>query len=175
MVRKEAATLSTLAMPFLLGRPGLSRNTLMSIPPNRLPDEVVAALRRGDAIGAVNLLRQSHGLGLKEARAAIDSLRGHHASNNAQRPAAGATPVAVISALKSGQKIEAIRLYRQHAGVGLKEAKDAVDAFEQGLAPRAGALSPGDVPRTHRHRIGVWLVVALLVGWWLMKGWPHSV
>jgi ribosomal protein L7/L12 len=34
--------------------------------------------------------------------------------------------------LAAGQKIEAIKLYRERTGVGLKEAKDAVDALERG-------------------------------------------
>jgi ribosomal protein L7/L12 len=33
--------------------------------------------------------------------------------------------------LRKGQKIEAIKIYRQKTGVGLKEAKDAVEAMER--------------------------------------------
>jgi ribosomal protein L7/L12 len=39
-------------------------------------------------------------------------------------------PQAIREALMSGNKILAIKLYREHYGVGLKEAKDAVDAME---------------------------------------------
>lgn len=39
-------------------------------------------------------------------------------------------PQGVADALKRGEKIEAIRLYRGATGVGLKEAKDAVEAME---------------------------------------------
>ncbi len=35
--------------------------------------------------------------------------------------------------LRSGRKIEAIKVYRQQTGIGLKEAKDAVDAMEKQL------------------------------------------
>jgi ribosomal protein L7/L12 len=38
----------------------------------------------------------------------------------------------VRAALASGNKIEAIKLYRLQTGVGLKEAKDAVDEMEKG-------------------------------------------
>ncbi len=38
----------------------------------------------------------------------------------------------VRAALNSGNKIEAIKLYRLQTGVGLKEAKDAVDRMEKG-------------------------------------------
>ena len=34
-----------------------------------------------------------------------------------------------IAALQSGNKIEAIKLVREATGLGLKEAKDAVDAY----------------------------------------------
>lgn len=42
---------------------------------------------------------------------------------------AGGDPV--HEALRRGSKIEAIRLYRDRMGVGLKEAKDAVEAIER--------------------------------------------
>ncbi len=38
--------------------------------------------------------------------------------------------------LRSGQKIQAIKLYRERTGVGLKEAKDAVEAIERGQSLR---------------------------------------
>src|SRR5437764_14638715 len=40
-------------------------------------------------------------------------------------------PPAVLDALRRGRKIEAIKLYREAAGVGLKEAKDYVEAIER--------------------------------------------
>lgn len=33
----------------------------------------------------------------------------------------------VVRLISAGKKIEAIKVYREHAGVGLKEAKDVVD------------------------------------------------
>ena len=39
----------------------------------------------------------------------------------------------VIDALNAGQLIVAIKLYREHTGVGLKEAKDAVEGLARGL------------------------------------------
>lgn len=38
--------------------------------------------------------------------------------------------------LRKGNKIEAIKAYREHTGVGLKEGKDAVDALERTLTGR---------------------------------------
>ena len=39
---------------------------------------------------------------------------------------------AIQDALMRGNKIQAIKLYREQYGVGLKEAKDAIDAMEGG-------------------------------------------
>ncbi|MBO9625075.1 MAG: ribosomal protein L7/L12 [Microbacterium sp.] len=52
--------------------------------------------------------------------------------------------------LADGQKVVAIKLYRDHTGVGLKEAKDRVESWAPGsalrtpplVAPRSDALSP---------------------------------
>ena len=45
----------------------------------------------------------------------------------------------LLSLLGRGEKIQAIKLYRERTGVGLKEAKDAVEALAQrhGLTPKA--------------------------------------
>jgi large subunit ribosomal protein L7/L12 len=53
------------------------------------------------------------------------------ASPTATQPAAGMPDwMAEVHALNaSGNKIQAIKAYREHTGVGLKEAKDAVDAL----------------------------------------------
>lgn len=49
----------------------------------------------------------------------------------APRPAPDAEGMErVRAALRDGNKIEAIKLYRELTGVGLKDAKDAVEAME---------------------------------------------
>lgn len=44
-----------------------------------------------------------------------------------------------VVARDPGRKIEAIKLYRERTGVGLAEAKAAVEAMARGEAPRAWA------------------------------------
>lgn len=39
-----------------------------------LPDEVMAALRRGHKIEAIRLLRESYGIGLKQAKELVESV-----------------------------------------------------------------------------------------------------
>jgi hypothetical protein len=81
-------------------------------------------------------VREQTGLGLKEAKDAVEAIeRGE--SPDLRPVAALATPGvsgvdldAIKELLRQGQKIEAIKLYRQQTGLGLKEAKDAVEAIE---------------------------------------------
>lgn len=72
------------------------------------------------------------GLNVHPASFGGDSMN-HHASPSAavpQRPAEAEHLSAIQAALASGQKILAIKLYRELYGVGLKEAKDAVEHFQ---------------------------------------------
>ena len=46
----------------------------------------------------------------------------------------------IRSALFAGQKIEAIKLYREATGCGLKESKDVVEALEAELRIRSPEL-----------------------------------
>jgi hypothetical protein len=66
--------------------------------------------------------------------------------------------------MRAGNKIEAIRLLREQTGMGLKEAKEAVEA-----SPAASKYSPGEVPR--RFRLS-WLVavgLALLALYFFLR------
>ncbi len=50
---------------------------------------------------------------------------------------------AVIAAVDSGHKIEAIKLLREETGLGLAEAKDVVDALARSRKKSAPSTSPG--------------------------------
>jgi ribosomal protein L7/L12 len=142
-----------------------------------LPPDAAAALARGSKIEAIKLLREATGLGLAEAKHVIDaaSTRDGPVDAMATRPTHNATLADVTAALQAGKKIEAIRLYREFAGVGLKEAKDAVDQMAQ-VTPAAAAtslhgLAPGEVPRSGGW--WGWAVAAGLGGlamYWLLQG-----
>ena len=69
-------------------------------------------------------------------------------------------PLEVIAALQRNEKIEAVRLMREQTGLGLKEAKEAVEAYERARAPAIGELSPGQVSDTGS---AVWRVVTVLL------------
>ena len=147
--------------------------------PNELPAEVRAALQRGNLFDAIKLLRRAGVSNLKDAKAVLEAearrINAGKSAGAAPRAAAphppaavpGGFPPAAADALRRGNKIEAIRLVRQHNGLGLKEAKDLVERHEQlivptadSLAPRNG-LSPGEVPRSSART--TWLLVAAAI------------
>ena len=145
-----------------------------------LPDSVLDALREGNNIEAIKRLRESTGLGLAEAKGAID----HHLRGNSPAPrnslqfeslspaaSNSALPSAVTDALRRGNKIEAIKLLRAHTGLGLKEAKDAIDASEPGVMGKKGKLGRGEVARSG-NALG-WtlvIVVAIAAAYFFLRG-----
>jgi ribosomal protein L7/L12 len=52
-------------------------------------------------------------------------------SANAVPSASGDLAPEVVQLLNNGRKIEAIKVHRERTGLGLAEAKDAVEAFER--------------------------------------------
>jgi len=56
-------------------------------------------------------------------------------------PPEGDLSVAAVAAMRRGNKIEAIKIVRAESGLGLKEAKDVVDAYER-IHPAARDESP---------------------------------
>lgn len=108
---------------------------------------VLDALQRGDKIEAIRRLRESSGLGLKEAKEAIEQhLLGHPAHAPAAR-SSSRLPAAVVEALRQRKKVQAIRLLREQTGLGLKDAKDAVDAFQDAERTKNDGLASGAVSR----------------------------
>jgi ribosomal protein L7/L12 len=103
-------------------------------------DEVVTLLERGQKIEAIKRYRERTGVGLKEAKDAVEAIqRGQAVPSGPQGD--GDLEDEVVSLLEQGRKIEAIKRYRERTGVGLKEAKDAVErmAERRGLVTSQGA------------------------------------
>jgi len=130
----------------------------MQTPQDAIPPDVQAAMDRGDKILAIKLLRHATGLGLKEAKDVVEHIEAGGAPSVAQ-PIAGTTGSGEITrVLQQGNKLEAIRLYRQQKGVGLKEAKEAVEAMLENQQGRAPGRSPGEVEKS-----GSFMWVALAI------------
>lgn len=76
---------------------------------------------------------------------------------------AAAANAEVRALVQQRRKIEAIKLVRERTGIGLKEAKDCVEALEREMGLPVG--TPGSV-------VGllVFVVIILgLVGWWWLR------
>ncbi|MGQ7312259.1 ribosomal protein L7/L12 [Microbacterium arabinogalactanolyticum] len=102
----------------------------------------IDALVAGDRkIAAIKRLRELQSLGLQEAKDAIDAwvpgttwtpaaAASASASASASAPGDALTPAAraeIAALIADDEKIRAIKRYREETGVGLKQAKDAVE------------------------------------------------
>ncbi|MDH5506040.1 MAG: hypothetical protein OEZ02_02330, partial [Anaerolineae bacterium] len=98
-----------------------------------LPDSFYSLIAADKKIEAIKLYRQIANVGLKEAKDAVLKIsQGLSIApyNRQGSSAADLTPVQkteILALLSAGRKIDAIKLYRQWCGCGLKEAKEAVD------------------------------------------------
>jgi ribosomal protein L7/L12 len=92
-----------------------------------LANTLTALIEAGQKIEAIKQYRERTGSGLKEAKDAVEALeRGEQLPT----PKAILTTVDqdVVSLVREGKKIAAIKLYREKTGVGLAEAQAAVEA-----------------------------------------------
>jgi ribosomal protein L7/L12 len=98
------------------------------------------------------------GVGLKEAKDAVEAIQRGQAARSGPLGDRDLEDE-VVSLLEQGQKIEAIKRYRERTGVGLKEAKDAVErmAERRGLATSQEAGCFGVV-------LLAWMFLVWLVG-----------
>jgi ribosomal protein L7/L12 len=135
---------------------------------SELPADVQAALQRGDDLDAIMLLRDATGLGLKEAKDVIaEHVRGNP-TLLVPLPAGSPLTPEVAAALQRGNMIEAVKLLRKQTGLGLKEAKDAVESSLHDAPSHRRSL--GEQPKGVS---GTWwfvlIVAAVLVGFYLIR------
>ena len=101
--------------------------------PDGTGQELAELIRQGRKIEAIKLVREQTGCGLAEAKAAVEKLeRGESLEASAPAESAGSLKEEIRTLVLSGRMIEAVKLYRERTGTGLKEAKDAVDAIAAG-------------------------------------------
>ena len=104
-------------------------------PEGELLNQLQKLLHQGQKIEAIKVYREHSGASLHEAKQFVESLA------VGERPPAPGVDVDLESQvleLCRTNKINAIKLYRERTGVGLKEAKDAVES----LAKRHGIVCP---------------------------------
>jgi ribosomal protein L7/L12 len=87
------------------------------------------------------------------------------------KTAAPALSTAAISALYQGNKIEAIKIIREERGLGLKEAKDAVEDYVRGHPALQSSLAgaQAQVKRSVLLWVATLIIGALLVYQFLVK------
>ncbi len=137
--------------------------THQSDAPEPIPDSLEAAIRsllaQGQKIGAIKLYREETGVGLAEAKNAVEQIeRGESLPDNEAAPD---LEKQILELLAAGKKIEAIKLYREQTNVGLKDSKDAVEA----LAVQHGIIPP---PGSGCLSVLV-LLLCVLVGWFYWR------
>ena len=94
----------------------------------QIPNEARQAADRGDVIEAIKITREATGLGLKEARDAVDA----YSSGAPARPAGAndnGLSLEAIASLHRGNFLDAIKYARAQSGLGLKDAKEAVEHY----------------------------------------------
>jgi len=117
-------------------------------------DELRSLLRQGRKIDAIKRYREQTGVGLREAKDAVEALEAGAALPPRDRFDPNLEQDLIVL-LERGQKVQAIKKIRDVTGLGLREAKEAVEALaaEYGLTKvRSGCL-------------GVVLLVVLSLTW----------
>ena len=71
----------------------------------------------------------------------------------------------IQDALRRGQKIEAVKIHREHSGLGLKEAKDAVEMIEKEMGPPVLEMRQG--PKSEKGCLGLILLLLGLLAIWV--------
>ena len=157
----------------------------MTTPP--LPQDVIDAIVGGNRIEAIRRLREAARIDLKTAHDAVEAwaegrplppLPGLSVSSSAlSQTAASLLPDDVLDALRGGQRIEAIKRLREATGLGLKEAKDLIEACEADAAGGATTTAAAPMPTVVSARgagpgrllgalLALVVLVALAAWWW---------
>lgn len=117
------------------------RAPITTKPPTQddLEQRIRLLLDQQQKIEAIKLYRAETGSSLEEAKDAVETFQSGWRLNAPERDVPEDFEADLLRLLGEGKKIKAIKLYRQHKGSGLKEAKEAVEL----LGERHGMLVRG--------------------------------
>lgn len=157
-----------------------------------LQNQCQQLLLNNQKIQAIKLWREHTGHSLKEAKQAVEQFEEtgewstlpisltttHQRVSVSNKAHSQELPPESIALLKSGRKLEAIKVLRQEMGGSLSDAKMLVEQFEAGLtvedptvlSPSESSLDDDEVPQPTSKQgfgIGYWLVVLGLCGYLL--------
>ena len=99
-----------------------------------LDQQLLDLLNSGQKLEAVKLLREQTGSSLVEAKQYVEELERTQQPGDGMdldKPTADELDRQLIELLRMRQKIEAVKVYRQATGSGLKDAKDYVDELQR--------------------------------------------
>jgi ribosomal protein L7/L12 len=137
----------------------------MTTPLQPIPLRAVDALRRGDTVEAIKILRAATPLDLKTAKDVIDAYR--RGEVPAARPVA--PPSQTKAAAEAKHVVEqnaVVERMRKASGFGLAQAQDVVDTARFRDRPHGvGGRSPGEMPRSGAALR--WIVVVAVAGYLL--------
>ncbi|WP_454829159.1 hypothetical protein [Pseudoxanthomonas wuyuanensis] len=145
----------------------------------RFPAAAIAAIAQGQTIAAIKQVREANDLDLRMAKEAVDA---YIAGNREFTVLLSASPEPderrdgfpreAEAALAHGQTIEAIKIVREKYRVGLKEAKDLVDA-QRRLPARPGAPPSPTISRDRTDWPRILAVAAIaacgVALWWWQR------
>ena len=122
-----------------------------------LPEHIADLIRQGRKIEAIKLLREETGASLLDAKNAVEQLSRSDAFVAESDAALGAEDAnAEVRRLAyEGKKIEAIKALRAQTGLGLKDAKEAVERLP---------MDPAAAARGTRGLVLALAILALLIG-----------
>lgn len=123
----------------LCGKCGATLPGVSTQPTTDVTDQLLALIRSGEKIEAVKLFREQTGSSLKEAKDAVEAIERGETPTQYERSQTEDWQEEVLILLRERHKIEAIKLYRERMGGGLKDAKQAVEA----LAAKHGIATGG--------------------------------
>ena len=142
--------------------------------------QIKELIAKGQKVSAVKLYREMTGVGLREAKDAVDAIE-HGGLAHSHAPIQSNQKIDMVledqirQLLAKRQKIQAVKIYREAHDCGLKDAKDAVDAIEVQMRtethlnlPSAPAISNDpfaeDTERNRRFLAFMLAIVLLVIG-----------
>jgi ribosomal protein L7/L12 len=123
---------------------------MTSEPTEQLLAEIRRHLAAGNKIEAIKHYREATGVGLAEAKGAVERIEAGKAplASPADAALSGAEASRIKAMIARGEKMAAIKLYRKAADVDLKAAKEAVDALAAQQRATGGAHGARTVERS---------------------------
>ncbi len=104
---------------------------------------VAEMMAQGRKIEAIKLLRELTGMGLAEAKSAVERLEAGEPLPPFERGTARELPEDVRQLASTGHAIEAVKRLRERTGMSLKDAKELVDSVPLKLEAKRGGCGAG--------------------------------